>query len=337
MIAGWLWKDTDTDNLTNIKVFMIKSIKRLYLTCTLASIISVFCNNLFIKINFLTINPSFLETAAGQRYGLAKYYMMSDIVNGMEKSLLAVPPLVGALWFVQTLFIAKLVYGFIEYFCKKMKSRNMWTNIIMFLIFAISMYMALNNIECNTKWNVSRIGVSIFTIHLGRIIRKYSDMITSNSNPIMLIFMGLGFTYISTGTKLGSILYSRTDFINPLYFILCSIAGWFLVYGISELINSENNIIKHGLIFIGTHTMPIVIFHILSFKIVTFVQIKLYQEPDYMLGTISYLHNEGWWWAIYTIIQYFLRIIFSLHRVNVSLLKHLADIRLVSLTIPLFS
>lgn len=63
---------------------------------------------------------------------------------------------------------------------------------------------------------------------------------------------------------------------------------------------SENIIfvyIKKGLLYLGDNTMPIIVFHFISFKIVSFIKIAYYGYDPLMIAchpVISY-HNEVFW------------------------------------------
>lgn len=305
MISGWLWKSSDTDSAVSLKKFVIKCVKSLYIPSVIANIVVILCNNLLIEINFLTMNKDLLGMEAGSGFTLTKNYSLKHIGSEICGTLLCTKSqtLIGALWFVQTLFIVKIVYGIIEFCCKKIKVERLFSFII-FIIYVISITCALKDIELiQCAWNLSRIGVSMFVLHMGALLQNTcsKQKTEEHSNPILLAFVGLTFTYISNATKQGRVLYAPEQYVEPVYFILCSLAGWFLIYGISELIK-DKGILRSLLIYCGRNTMPIVILHLLAFKIVTFIQMKVYGGEAYMLAIKTYWHNEKLWWLAYAIV-----------------------------------
>lgn len=61
-------------------------------------------------------------------------------------------------------------------------------------------------------------------------------------------------------------------------------------------------IIADCLIYIGKNSLPILVMHQISFKIVTYIQVSVYKEPAYMLASFPVLYTDNGWWIIYSIV-----------------------------------
>ena len=88
-------------------------------------------------------------------------------------------------------------------------------------------------------------------------------------------------------------------FENPFMFVATSLSGFFAVFSVSELFS----LFKHTklLEYIGKHTLSILLFHFLSFKIVTLIQLFYYHESFYRLASFPVFHFERWW-IVYTLV-----------------------------------
>ena len=85
---------------------------------------------------------------------------------------------------------------------------------------------------------------------------------------------------------------------------LLAIIGCLSLLMFSDIIKDKISLGKSLLKYIGEHTLIIMTFHFLSFKIVSLVIILFEQLPINMLGAfpvISYL-NPNKWWVVYSIV-----------------------------------
>lgn len=61
MVSGYLFQDRNADSIKSIIGFAIRRLKRLYIPWFLTNSAFLLCNNIFLKIGFLTNNHAFLE------------------------------------------------------------------------------------------------------------------------------------------------------------------------------------------------------------------------------------------------------------------------------------
>ena len=98
----------------------------------------------------------------------------------------------------------------------------------------------------------------------------------------------------------GQIEISKNIYTDPLFFILCSMCGFFATYFISSLIN-KINILKRIFGFIGSHTMSILILHFIAFKFISFLIILFKGDSINMLGMFPVTYKGGYVFILYTI------------------------------------
>ena len=268
------------------------------------SFIYICCNNIFIKLNVLTDNPAFLDAEIGNSYGIDRVYQWKDIFISLKSAILfqRSQKICGAVWFLATLFFVEIIYWGIEYLCKRIASKNFSFvfDTILLIIYGISVHFTLNNIIDTSGYHVNQIGLSLLLFHMGSKLRNYDK--TTKVNPLFLCFVSISIMYIIKILKLEGIRYARADIKSGVYLLVCSMAGWFFLYGISEILLSNDSILAQFFVYLGKHTLFILLLHQFAFKVITFIQVCFYHEPEYMLAAFPVLYSTKGWWIAYTII-----------------------------------
>ena len=250
------------------------------------------------KINFYTVNTDFLiNLNPVQLGGFSHFYTIKDICI---KSLLSIVMyhidfLINPLWFVKVLFFISVFYaivGFIIYkFFPKQKEK------IMMLLALLSLFIGFFMFKKHFKfYNIDLIFSYVFLYHLGYLWKKYEYRIKSSvflTSVILLIIYY--FTFPNT------ILYSANKYQNPIVLILLSTCVFFATIFVSQCINNYC-FLKKIIIYIGQHTMSILIFHMTFFKLITALQVKIYNLQPYNLAYTYGLYTSHFWWLTYLII-----------------------------------
>lgn len=247
----------------------------------------------------------FLDATVGNAYGLDKVYSFTDILYRLKKVLLfqSAPKISGATWFLATLFFVEVIYVIIDYICTKVakEHRPMAVNMIMLLIYVTNVCFIQNGMTDNSGYRMHIVFLSIFLFHIGQKIKNY-ETLYKEPVPVLTVFLALSIIYILKMQNIGAIKYARGEIVGGVELFIWSMAGWFLVYGISQIISEGKSFIAECFVYIGKHTLPILLLHQFSFKIVTYVQIIIYKEPTYMLGAFPVLYTDGAWWLIYSMV-----------------------------------
>lgn len=201
-------------------------------------------------------------------------------------------PLLGATWFLAVLFYAILIYDAIVRICIKFKlSQN--------LITCFAVVCLIIGLYFNFPIRLNNILLAVFYIHFGKLLKKhYSKLFVKTSvfrRSGEVLFVGI----VSLISVFNTSSFASNTFSSKSCFVIASILGTFgmmsFAYGFSEI--CRFNFLRRHLCFIGSHTIGIVIWQFVSFKIVSILQICFYHLPleriyDY---PIIYGYSFGPW------------------------------------------
>lgn len=271
--------------LTNIKNF-VKKRASLYLYFVTFVSVFILLHNYFCRINFYTN-----ENLEGSL--VVPFYSWKDIVANLSKSFLFMnnqEPLIGGFWFLRSLLVASLLsIGLLKLF------RN--AKYVAILFFVLSYILALDSKSNMLTW-VSHFFIVAMFYSCGIVMRRYYAHIKNKRSLgiILLIIVVLGSVYFPCST-----LSYNVD--NIIVLTICGFAGTLFVLFLSEWLDSNlKKIFKRYLIYVGDHTLSILAFHFVSFKLVSIVIIILYGLPIIELSRYYILSCGYWWWVVYTII-----------------------------------
>lgn len=303
--AGYTYQERYADAWGGVKRLVLKRVRRLYVPWLITGSVITCMNNLLIKMNILTDNPLFLEAAEGNSYGLDRLYTLQDLLLMLKKVVLfqSAPKISGAIWFLATLFFVEILYVVIEFIGKKVFSAQISLAMdgISLIIYGISVFATLHGWSDHSGYRLNIVGLSIFLFHIGRKLKTYEQS-WDKENPVFVcgIMMAMMFLFIKLGV--GRVSYARGDIRGGVYLFSYSMIGWFFLYALSQMLTERESFLQDTFLYIGKHSMPILLMHQISFKIVTLIQVILYKKPGYMLGSFPVLYKENGWWVIYSIV-----------------------------------
>ena len=70
----------------------------------------------------------------------------------------------------------------------------------------------------------------------------------------------------------------------------------------NNFLNYTENDISYDISYIGKHTLPIVILHLLAFKIVSYIGVLANGQELYLVAAFPVLYRGGLWWMAYTVV-----------------------------------
>jgi len=84
-------------------------------------------------------------------------------------------------------------------------------------------------------------------------------------------------------------------------FVVSSIAGWILMLSLSQIFYYM--LWCHAIVeYIGQHTMPILILHLMSFKLVNYFGVLYYRHPLFVVAGFPASYHGWGWTVVYTIV-----------------------------------
>ena len=107
---------------------------------------------------------------------------------------------------------------------------------------------------------------------------------------------------------IGSIFWPTTmleyNIVNMLTYFVTAIVGAIICFELSRFLANNYNYMKEKLIYIGNHTMAILVWHFLCFKLVSLLIIYIYQLPIQRLAEFPVIADYALhgWWLVYMVI-----------------------------------
>lgn len=283
LIAGFCFSEKYFVNIDGVKKLVISRIKSLYIPCLLFNSFIALFHNFFVKICFI---PDNLYSSKDFFFQLAKCFLF----GGGES-------LSGAMWFLRTMFVATILFSIVLFVFKKSSFMQFVSCFILSLIGYILGFLPFGRY-------FSFLTVLIL-FEIGFIFKKNNISLNlSNKHIISCIVLGfIGITFFNAVVSNGISLKSNY-IVNPMYFIVCSLLGFFMVCGIANVINKFR--ISNLFSYIGNHTLPIVMLHYLAMKLVSLFGILLYNDNISLLTSYPFLYTGLGWSMLYTLFGIFI-------------------------------
>lgn len=261
-----------------------------------ANTIFTIFNNLFLNLNILTGDSRILELPGNQ---VTDPVTLKDIVGRTVHWCLfdGGTQLGGALWFVQALFQISILYAVVEFALRKvlhlqdtLTAQGLVSGVLLLLGWHCS----------RTGWNVWGLGIvasGYCLFYLGMLAHRIGQ---PARKPCMRAVLAIAaFAVLLALLPFGSVGLAGNQYPHWLFLLAASAAGWVLVYEIAHLA-ALRPMLGRVLAALGRATMPIVILHFLSFKLVTWLGLLATGGEPYLLAAFPTLFTGGAWWLAYT-------------------------------------
>ncbi len=278
--------------LNNAILFMKQKIKGLYIPFVKYSLMFLFLHNIFYNLNIY--NETF-----GYKNNVSHLYHMDDYLNKLKLIIFYFSgneQLLGAFWFLRSLFIANVLFFISIWLSKKISSKyHLYIHTSIIISYIIISYL-LNQKQYILPLNIGKDIMIVVLLHLGYLTRKYCiDQFFSNKILIASSTFAIGI--ISIYYKINIV---EGKFGNPFIFLLASSLGCIMTLGFASYL--EKSIFKNLLLYVGNNTMVIMAFHFLAFKLVSLLIITLNNLNINLLASFPVLTGSNYYWLLYSII-----------------------------------
>lgn len=318
IISGYLFNERNINTLKSLIKYVLRRIKNLYIPFLICNGTYTLLNNFFLKINFYTDNEDFLlaSVGGGNSYGTKAYMSLSEILTVLKQNLCFTweQQFGGATWFLRVLFCVTVLWAISNFLIAKISKNNRITAAFNWLfsisLLFISNYFQKNDIHMLLQFET--VASSYIMYCIGFHLKKMMESTYSNScNPlktsILAIMLLFNMIALITCDTVCGLLHWNSNVNNYNYwgmYILSSLSGFICVFIASIFLEKlEGTIwekIKSFLINAGKYSLYILIFHFLAFKLITFIQIIIYQQPFYRLASFPCFVVSKGWWLLYT-------------------------------------
>lgn len=203
-------------------------------------------HNLFYKVNFVGDYYSIKVTAVSILKGL--FFKNTEV-------------LLGAIWFIPSLFLAFVAYMILDIILKKYKE----------LFSVVILIYALHYINGNSYIEkvIEITFVSQFFLQLGYCFKNFENKISINNIGAIISLI----IFVFIGEKIDRIDIASREYSKIYLFLPITISGIYLSVYCSEKINRIKSI-SFIFDFIGQKSYFIMIFHIIGYKVLSYLYLK---------------------------------------------------------------
>lgn len=279
MLSGVLYDENKIKNGHDIKNYIIKRIKRLYVPYVVINIVAIILNNFFINIHVYNINTH-------------SYFGIKEMIMEIIKTLLFCgnSEIIGATWFLRILFFIGIIYCLFEKMARKCKYKEIYHLIFSIVLFFVG--LGINKI--NIKLSLFQ---PIFTCYIlyvigNRYIKYINEYINKLDKKCEICLLVVSVTLLIIMGNFGEIEISKAIYTNLYFFITVSIIGWIITYIVSKIV-LKYMYVKDIITYIGKNSIFILFLHFIAFKIETYIIILIYKLDINKLGEFPVISTDN--------------------------------------------
>ena len=209
---------------------------------------------------------------------VAPWWRMFGIVSAIDYP----NSMLGAVWFLKTLFVVSLMFYIFLYVVRKLfhiTTDYIWPAIFLVVAIVTDYY---------TGPKISAWLFQCFFFSFGFYIKRYEALLISDvklsPKAIMVAAVGGGTFVLLNSLREGDINSCRYTGIIP--FAITGILGTWFTFRLSSIISQSLPKVATIFSFLGSRTMPIILFHWIAFNILR--QLVIYVKPSFCFDSISY-------------------------------------------------
>ena len=290
--SGYLWNPKNSVSFSSVKKYISKKIITLWVPYIIINIFAVLFNNFFLMIGIYA--PS--DTALPNVY-VSEYW---DNITMLKKIIKVIcfgsaGGLTGVTWYLRMLFVVSVCHMILVYVEKNIPFKKFYWLLIIILFCIFSAFVNYRIISIINS--ISQLFICYLTYLFGIGLKK--TQINSEIKKHPYIYSCIGFTVLCLLSQFDTIELSEGKYVNCIFYVLAIVSGWCLVFGISSIIKGWVRIILADL---GRASLWILMFHMLSFKIVTFIYIKVTDTDIAYLAQFPIPSGKEWLWIIYSVV-----------------------------------
>lgn len=320
-ISGYLYKESCEKNLFK---YIFKKFKSLYVPFISFELILLLLRNSLIKLHIYNVTQ------------IKMINSLNDLIEDLKSIITFNNPagesMLGAVWFLRTLFYVSILYAIFNIIFKKLFKKNneylkcliiISLTIISFELISKGYNLAMHLNPANKK--VLKLFTDIFDLrniivmsifYFGNLYKKNELKIPMN---IYVAIMSLIIIYYNS--KIATIDVAFYQFVSPIYFIINSLLGIYLnLFIVYKICNAT---LKYKLIEIaGKYSIYIMMLHLLSCKLIDVIIVEIYKMPLEVIGGYPVSFHGKYIWILYTIVGTLLPISSALFYNKIRLIIH---------------
>ena len=275
------------------RTYMKGKLTGLYVPCAVYNGIFALLSGVFLRFGLYTDNPQFLEMTKDWPIPQKLHVIngVSDIIRKFLRVIILsdTTQMGTGTWFLIALFFITTIHGAVGLISSKFSDRH---RLIIRIVFTIIMAVFLQFvIPTSGSWWLFKCFVYCFYTYLLGICLREVDFERFNNLPTLIICVLIllvlsNFYYIDLANAMVD---------NIIIYTVGILAGWVMLRIIAlKMAKSER--LTGIFCYIGKNTIPIVCLHILCFKPVTWLYLKMNDLPKIYMASFHVDFDAHWPW-----------------------------------------
>lgn len=290
IISGYFFSNKCYQTISDVKKFIIRKIKTLYIPFISWNILLVLFHNFLISINvYSTTETTYFRDVS---FAPTHFYTITEIIKKIIFSLLFYhqEKFGGATWFLRVLFFVSIFSCIFYYIVQKYVSEKNRDYVIT-SIYTLACLIGYGFLKLH--FNFYSIGTMFsvaFLFYLGIIIKKKNINFKNVYVNSCIFISSIVVLWISSLNNI-KIELSANCYPNPLLLVLLSFCGFIFIKYIATCI-VKFKLISDLFIFLGQNTLYLLLYNTIGFKIFTYLQIKLFNYPIVLMSSYPVIVNN---------------------------------------------
>lgn len=295
--AGYFFKRKYLDNPWQ---FCVKRFKGLYVPFVTWAMVFLLLHNLFHHFGILNEQYGNWTGGVTHPYTWAGFFQrvtdVFTVMAGYDEFM------TGAFWFFRGLLVASLLFLGLYLLLERRTPIKGNRAVILICLGALA-FTALR-IWAHSSIRIPNGGMrevwGLFFFGVGYLFAQYRGRYKQHWSLALLYFIGL---CVAAKLHLHG-MNNRGEMIDILTLPLTGTVGFLMTYYASSLIQRHGGRAKDLLVYIGSNTLYIFIFHIISFKAVSIIKIWYYGLDWHQIGchmVIHHANHDDLFWVAYSI------------------------------------
>ena len=269
------------ETCTDLRVFILKKIKSLYIPYVITNLIFLAFHNFFVRINFYTDSQDFLAA-----FPDAILYSEYTFIQFMKRTALILSTaggtqLGGATWFLRSLFFSSILYEILNYAFAKLNVNKLLFHWIFGFVFLIVSYyfsgMEILIFEKNIFLWINQVLSPYILFCLGKLLFALFTRTKHSWIYLLTLIVGLIVLVVMNHVNIKfNLAFGKLDQIH--FFLLSSLSGFVFLYSVSYFIDKCS--VSSFFVLAGKYTIYVLCLHFLFYKFVTLFFVKLHSLPD---------------------------------------------------------
>lgn len=199
------------------------------------------------------------------------------------------------MWFLRVLFVISVGHMVLCFVINKTGHKNLIMSVVLILILVGAQLMQI--FGGILPRGVQPFFAAYLAYFLGILLKQIR--FEQYLNTKLGINMVASFLLLLILSQFGSVAINDGEITNVLFYLIASFAGWILLWSISKVIKGKVSV---GLSYVGQRSISIVLLHLISFKIATYLYIAITGGDILLLASYPVLNDVPFLWILYSVV-----------------------------------